>query len=248
MTESKQNVGIEVDSREIKVNFQVRKNDWSIKVLGSRTFKNSAKGFLTLAGWLEKKRIPALAVHMTMEATGVYYENLAYYFHQKGNYIIHVLLPNMTNAFGKSLNKKSKTDQIDAKILGQMGLERQLKRWEPMSDQMRSLKKKNRERLQLLREKNLIANQLHAEKSAYDPSSSSIKRYEKRIEFIEIQIKQIEKELKQIVDEDLELKQRIDNACTAKGLGFITVCGIVSEYNGFALFKKWKSSGELCRI
>lgn len=237
MEPSKQNVGIEVDSKEIKVSYQILKDDWSVKVLGSRTFKNSSDGFSALEGWIEKKKAATCEVHMTMEATGVYYENLAYYFHQTGKYSIHVLLPNMTNAYGKSLNKKSKTDQIDAKILGQMGLERQLNCWEPMSEQMRTLKKRNRERLQLLREKNLIANQLHAEQTSYDPSRSAIKRYQKRLEFMDKQIKEIEKELKKKVDEDPELKQRIDHACTAKGLGFTTVCGVVAELNGFALFK-----------
>jgi len=232
----KQNVGLEVDSKKIKVSFQVMYQDLSIKILGSRTWDNSVKTFDTMKEWIEKKRIEEFDVHLTMEATGVYYENLAYFFNERSSFIVHVLLPNMSNAFRKSLNEKSKTDEIDARLLGQMGLERQLREWEPMSDQMRQLKKLNRERLRLHKEKTMVSNQLHAEQASYDPKKTSIKRFEKRLEFLAKQIEQIEKELRSNVNKDPELKQRIDHACTAKGLGFITVCGVVSELNGFALF------------
>jgi len=141
----KQNVGLEVDSKKVKVSLQVLKEDMSIRILGSRSWDNSVKAFEAMEEWIEKKRIKELDVHLTMEATGVYYENLAYFFNDKSSFIVHVLLPNMSNAFRKSLNEKSKTDEIDAKILGHMGLERRLRRWEPMSTQMRQLKKYNRE-------------------------------------------------------------------------------------------------------
>jgi transposase len=232
----KQNVGLEVDSKKIKVSVQIMLEDLSIKILGSRTWRNKVKVFGSMKDWIEKKRKQDCEVHLTMEATGVYYENLAYFFNEQNNFVVHVLLPNMSNAFRKSLNEKSKTDEIDARLLGQLGLERMLRKWEPISDQMRQLKKMNRERLRLNKEKTMVTNQLHAEQASYNPLKTGIKRYEKRLKFIAKQIEQIEKELKQIVDKDQHLKTRIDNACTAKGLAFITVCGIVSELNGFALF------------
>jgi len=117
----KQNLGMDVDSKTLKVSFQVLESNLSIKVKGSRTFKNTAKGFMALEEWLDKKRIEGLDLYITMEATGVYYENVAYYFESKDSYVVHVVLPNTSNAYLKSLNLKSKTDEIDAKGLGQMG-------------------------------------------------------------------------------------------------------------------------------
>ena len=236
MKSLKQNVGLEVDSKKVKVSLQVLKEDLTIRILGSRSWDNCVKSFEALEQWIEKKRIDELEVHLTMEATGVYYENLAYFFNDKSTFIVHVLLPNMSDAFRKSLNEKSKTDKIDAKILGRMGLERRLVRWEPMSVQMRQLKKLNRERLRLSREKTMVSNQLHAEQASYCPEATSIERFKKRVEFLSEQIDQIVEELKERVKSDPELQERIDNVCTAKGLGFITTCGVVSELNGFALF------------
>jgi len=233
----KQNLGIDVGSKDFKVSLRIMMADLSIKTKGSRTFKNTSKGFESLQGWVEKKRVQNLPLSITMEATGVYYENLAYYFHEKKSYLVHVVLPNSSNAFFKSLKLKSKTDKIDAWGLAQMGLERRLNTWVPISEQMRDLKKIVRERLRLIREKNMVTNQLHAELASFRPSSIVRKRSEKRIAFLDKQIQAAEKDLRRLVDKDPDLKERLDNVCTAHGIGFITAIGIVAEYNGFILFK-----------
>lgn len=232
----KQNLGIDVDSKELKVNFQVLLSSLECKIKGSRTFKNTLKGFEAMKVWLEKKLDTKYAVHVTMEATGVYYENLCHYLEEKTSYKIHVVLPNTSNAYFKSLNLKSKTDKIDAKGLAQMGLERNLEEWKPISAQMRSLKKVSRERLQLIKEKTMVSNQLHSEMASFNPNKESVKRYKNRIEFLKKQIGLIERELKEIVEKDEELAEKIEHVCTIKGVAFKTAVGVVSEYNGFALF------------
>lgn len=233
----KQNVGVEVDSKLLQLSVQVMNQDLSIKIISKRQFSNTPKGFKSMQVWLDKKCSSDLVIHLTMEATGVYYESVAYYFLALDNYSVHVVLPNTSNAFIKSLNNKSKTDEIDSRALAQMGLERQLSLWNPHTPQMRLLKKTNRERLRLNREKTMITNQLHAEQASYKPTKSAIKRYQKRIKFIEKQIAEIEAELLAIVQADSDLNKRIDNVCTAKGIGFTTAVGVVAELNGFALFK-----------
>ncbi len=233
----KQNLGIDIDSKTLKVSLQQLMEDLSIKIKGSRTFKNTLKGFQDLEEWLNKKRATDLLLNITMEATGVYYENLAYHFESKALHAVHVVLPNTSKAYLKSLNLKSKTDEIDAKALAQMGLERTLAIWKPMSHQMRKIRKLVRERVRLMREKTLVSNQLHAESASYHPNADSVSRYKERIKFIKAQIKSIEKNLKQGVNLDSNLCQRIKNVCTAKGIKFITAIGVVAEYNGFVLFE-----------
>jgi transposase len=225
----KQNLGIDVDSDELKVSFQ--------KMDQHQTFKNSTAGFNELLKWVNTKKIADLPVHLTMEATGVYYENLAYYFHEQKDFIVHVLLPNMSSAYMKSLNSKSKTDKIDAGNLAQMGLERKLTQWNPGSSQMRTLKKLVRERLRLQKEKTMVSNQLHAENKSHLPCSNITNRCEERIDFIDQQIALIEKELRDQVKKDPVLQGRIDNVCTAPGVRFITAIGLIAETDGFTLFK-----------
>lgn len=232
----KQNVGVEVDSKKLKVSLSFLFLNQTIKIKGSRQFDNSGPGLSSLFDWLESKRDKNLVMHVTMEATGVYYENAAYYFHEKESFAVHVVLPNTSKAYRESLNLKSKTDEIDAKALGRLGCERVLKIWQPMSVQMLELKNCNRERLRLIKEKTMIINQLHADSASFRPNPNGLKRYKSRISFIENQISETEKELKFLVSKDKELEQRIANVCTAKGLAFKTVVGVVAELNGFALF------------
>lgn len=233
----KQSLAFDVDSKELKVCFQILEEDLSIKIKGSRKFKNNATGFKNLKQWSEKKRTADLPVHVIMEATGVYYENVAYFFNDLESYIVHVVLANVSNAYFKSLNLKSKTDEIDARALAQLGLERNLKLWIPASSQMQGIKTLVRERLRLTKEKTMVSNQLHAHTASYHKNSNVIKRYEKRIRFINKQIKEIETDLRTIVKLDLELDARIEEICEVRGLGFISVVGVIAEYNGFILFE-----------
>lgn len=233
----KQVVGLDVDAKQLKVNFKFLHPNQRSKVRGSRTFSNTPKGFEDLVKWVSNKQMKNLPVHFVMEATGVYYENVAYFLYALVDSEVHVVLPNQSAAYIKSLNQKNKTDELDASALAQMGIERDLNIWQPASTQMRTLKKLSRERIRLLDEKTLVSNQLHAEQKSHQPEKTIVNRMKKRIAFIAKQITQVEKQLKKVVDKDPQLKQRVDNVCTAKGLGFITVIGVVAEMNGFTLFR-----------
>ena len=240
MTFSKQNLGIDVDSEKLKVSFRRIDMDQNIKTKASRTFKNNASGFTKLEEWAEKNRIPELSIHVTMEATGVYYENVAYFFNEQKDYVVHVLLPNKTAAYKKSLNVKSKTDEIDAKVLAEMGLERKLTVWNPGSEEMRTIKTFTRERLRLQKVKTMISNQLHAENKSHNPRKEAVIRYNAHIDFIVQQIEEIESDIRDEVKKDEDLKARIDNMCTIPGIGFVTAIGLVAETDGFTLFKNRK--------
>lgn len=233
----RQNLGVDVDSAELKISLQNLQENLSIKIIDSGTFKNNLKGFEALLKRLSRFLHDDLPLHVTMEVTGVYHEELAYFLHTQENIIVHVELPNTTAAYKKSLNQKSKTDILDARMLGQLGAERQLKEWQPVSNQMRKIKKISRERLRIGKERTLVANQLHAEKASFDSCESCLQRYQQRIDFLNTQEKEIIADLKHCVAQDDDLQQRIDNVCTAKGIGFKTAIGLVAETGGFALFK-----------
>ena len=84
------------------------------------TFENSTRGFNQLLKWSRRQTTPTLPVSFVMEATGIHYEPLAYHLH-KLKQPVSVVLPNKVKHFGKSLNVKSKTDRIDARVIAQLG-------------------------------------------------------------------------------------------------------------------------------
>lgn len=232
----KQNIGIDISKKDFAVCFSQLREDGAVRIVGTRKFKNTLNGITQFMEWVEKKRIIELEVHFTMEATGIYYENLAYFLDDNNQYV-SVILPNKTKAFMQSYNIKTKNDDVDAKLLARMGLERTLKRWQPLSSNMRTLKKLCRERVMLLNEKTAVCNRLHAEKNSHQPHNDIIDRYEDRIKFIKQQIKVIEKQIKSIIQSDEILAPKVDLICKIKGIGIITTATIVAETDGFTLIK-----------
>lgn len=236
----KQNVGVDISKADFQTFFYqsvLEKNQVSNRVKGSKKFKNTLAGFTKFLVWIESKRSKDIEVRITMEATGVYYEQLVYFLSdRKEAYHVSVVLPNKSKAYFKSHNEKSKTDKIDAKLLGLMGLERDLDKWQPGCSNMRILKQLTRDRVNLLDQKITISNQLHALKHSYQPSVDVIKRSKQRIKLLTKQIKEVEKQIQQAVKSDIELNERIEKVCQVQGLGLTTVATIVAETGGFELF------------
>ena len=92
------------------------------------TFDNTPAGFAALLAWAVKQQVTAAPRWFVVEATGVYYEALAYFL-SDNEQALSVLLPNNVKHFAQSTEQKSKTDQLDARLLCRLGLERVLPAW-----------------------------------------------------------------------------------------------------------------------
>jgi len=237
----KQNVGVDISKDKFQVVFYRLDQTGRKYIKGRRTFNNTLAGFTEFMKWIEKHRIADLEVRITLEATGIYHENLVHFLDDNG-YYVSVILANQGKAYAKSLNIKTKTDQVDAQMLGQMGIERNLSQWHRISGNLRILKQLTRERVNLLNEKVALDNKLHALDHSFEPNKAVVKRMKQRRKMIKKQITLVEKEIEQTVQEDHVLKTRIDKVCQVKGLALITVATVVAETNGFALFN---SRGQL---
>ncbi len=231
----KQNVGVDISKDDFKVCFYRLDQNGNKSTNGSRTFNNTLAGFMAFMKWIESKRIDSLTVRITIEATGVYYENLSYFLNDNG-YRVSVVLPNKSKDYAKSLNLKTKTDKEDAKMLGQMGIERDLFQWQPISTKMRILKQLTRDRVSILREKVVLNNKIHALNHSFEPNKKVLKRSKQRLKLLNEQLKEVEKEIEQTVKADELLNAKVTNICKVKGLGIITVATVIAETNGFLLF------------
>lgn len=229
----KQNVGIDISKDDFKSSLSVLTSEFDVLTLGAKTLANSANGFTDLLEWVKATGEEKIAPTFTMEATGVYYESLAYFLIEQG-YEVYVVLPNQSKKYAESLGAKSKTDKIDAKILAQMGIERKLRSWRPLSPCFITLKQLTRERDAIIQERTNVGNQLHAYKHQGKINSTSIGRSEKRIVILNAQIKEIEKEIAEVVKHDKKLNERFNNIQSIPGVGLITAVTIVAETNGFA--------------
>ena len=232
----KQGLGLDVSKDSVAACFSQQESGKPFRILSNKTFSSSASGLEQLHLWAERQRYAPVELHVSMEATGVYYEELAYFLRSK-NYRVSVMLPNKTAAYAKSLDYKSKDDKVDAQKLAQLALERLLPSWEPPSEAMLKIKRLCREREELVDEKTSVSNRLHARQHSHKPEKSSIQRAKSALKFLKKQIQGAEKAIKVAIAADADIKRRIDNTCTIAGVGLLTAAIVVSEANGFALFK-----------
>jgi transposase len=236
----KQTIGIDISYKTFDARFGTINTQQEINLSASKSFKNSLAGFTLFLRWLKKyilsDDIPLVFV---MEATGVYYEQLAHFLFQQG-YQVAVILPNKIRNYAKSLESKSKTDPLDAAVITRFGLERLLSLWTPPSDALKTLRDLCREYHALKATCTQIKNQLHALKASFHPHRQSFKRKTQLLRFLERQIALIKKELRALVKSDPLLAARLKKIKTAKGLGDITILTVLAETRCFELVSNQK--------
>ena len=233
----KQNVGVDISKDSFVATFAILLQGQVIKNKRTRKFNNTVKGIKEFTDWINKLKDPSSDLHVTMEATGIYYEELAYTLYEQERIIVHVLLPNMAKKYFESLNIKIKTDKVDSKVLGQMGLERMLKPWVLSSKIYRKLRTLSREKGQMIRERTIIKNQLHAETHTAEPLKRTITRYKNRIKYLDKQIKSVEQDIEKIVEKDDFVSSKINKIKTIPGINVATIVGVVAETGGFVNIK-----------
>jgi len=237
----RQSLGLDVSKDHLQACIAQQDSEKRFRILATRKFGNNANGLKQLEVWLRKFSKEGVDLHILMEATGVYYEEAAYFFYERG-YRLCVALPNKTKAYAKSLPHKSKTDAVDSQMLAQMALERDMPEWNPLSKIMLKVKRLCRERVELLQLKTVSSNRLHARNHAHQPDAGGKKRTKELLKFLQKQIKDVERAIEQAISADEDLRQKVEILCSIKGVGLLTAATIIGETNGFALFS---SKGQL---
>jgi transposase len=232
----RQVVGIDVAQDELVCCFGKMYGDLSLEQVCRSTFENRQPGFNKLVGWLEKLVDKGVQLRFVMEATGVYHQSLAYFLHGKG-YGVSILLPNKISNYARTLDVKTVTDKTMADAIAQFGLERKLDDWQPPKGIYRILQQLTRERSQLVDEKVVIKNQLHAENAEAVPNKRSIERCNERLALIEKQVKEILQEIKELIARDSEVKRIVLLVCSITGIGILTAATVLGETNGFEMIR-----------
>ncbi|MDP1677041.1 MAG: IS110 family transposase [Bacteroidota bacterium] len=236
----KQIVGVDISMNTFNAKFGTTDNTQQIVLSSDQSFNNALPGFKKILKWALTSRVSAnIPLIFVMEATGVYYQQLAYFL-VENNCSVAVVLPNKIKNYCKSLSSKSKTDPLDAAAITRFGLERQLPLWTPPTETLKALHALTREYRALKVTITEIKNQRHALRSSCMPLAASLKRKQQTIALLEKQVSQIELELHDLVNADSSLSERVPKICSAKGIGFITVVSVLAETQCFKLVTKQK--------
>ena len=206
-----------------------------VKIIATRSFKNSEGGFKEFYKWQESKCKEPVPVVFIMEATGVYYEKLAWHLHRQGCYV-SVVLPNKSKKYMQCLGLKSKSDKIDSIGLARMGAEQCLPKWNAPRKIIVELRDITRYRESLQESRTKFNNQLSSYLSGEFVDGSIVEGLESVISLLDQQIDETEKSIIKKLAEDEELEEGAKKLIGIKGLGIISVATILAETNCFDMF------------
>ncbi|MBG8554968.1 IS110 family RNA-guided transposase [Hymenobacter guriensis] len=198
------------------------------------TFANDLQGFTALLHWVAARRASTAPLWFVVEATGVYYEELAYFLadHQQH---LSVLLPNKVKHFAQSTEQKSKTDQLDARLLCRLGLERALPVWVPPTPALRRLRILERERQILTQQGARLKTRLHAYEHSYQPEERTLVRLATQQRLIQQQLHDVDADIAALLAAEPELQRKLALLTSIPGIGLTTAVVLVAETAGFSL-------------
>lgn len=232
----KQVAGIDVAQKELVMTLGRMFDDFSIELFGYKVFKNNEKGILELVQWTKKLTDNEVAVRYVMEATGVYHQKVAYYL-DENKYQVSIVLPNKISNYIRTLELKTVTDKSCSQAIAQFGLERKLDNWSKPSNIYKELQQLTRERDQIVQERSIVKNQIHAENVEAEPNLKSLERMALRIKFLNSQEKEIKDDIATIVKENTDLAKIIGRITSIPGVGALTAVIVLAETNGFELIR-----------
>ncbi len=243
----KQVVGIDVAKNELVVSLGRIDESLSVEIFAYKTFKNRVSGFSMLKKWVEKLLHPQTTTLYVMEATGVYHECLAYWL-VDNRQDVSIVLPNKISNFFKTLDINTITDKTASEAIARFGLERKLNLWQKPKVVFRELKQLTRERGQLIEERTILKNQLHAERAQAFPNLRSMSRLNKRIKLINQQELEIRTEINLVAGKEEEVVRKIKNITSIPGVGDLTAVIILAETNGFDLIRNKRQLVSYCGL
>lgn len=202
-------------------------------------YPNNRAGFNQLVKWARQNREKTVPLFFIMEATGVYYEQLAHHLHKTKQSVV-VVLPNKVKNYIKSLNVKTKNDFVDARAIAQIGAERKFDLWEPPTPLFLELRQLTRLHEQLQCQKVALQNMLHSKEFSHGVNNFVLKTNKQMIKTIEKQIEKVEQEIEKLINKHEWLKQKMDKLRSIKGVGMMAAAVVIAETMGFKMIRNRK--------
>lgn len=205
--------------------------------LSTAQFDNTPAGFKKYVQWIKKQcRLPVPCIHL-MEASGIYYEDLAMHLAVRESQPVVVMLPNKAKKYKESLGFKSKTDGIDALALSRMACEQQHTPWTAPDEKLYSLRLITRQIESVIAQSTAVKNRLEALTHGAFRNKELEKLLLAQVTFFKHQKQALIQSMEELIEHDSDLKQRFDNIKKIKGVSTLTIATVVAETGGFALFE-----------
>lgn len=182
----------------------------------SHQFSNEEIGFKELIQVLPNKKHSLIV----MEATGGYEKRISHYLRKK-KFKVAVVNARRVRDFAKACGKLAKTDKIDAQIICSFGVA-----FNPIPQELTSEEADMRE--QMIHRRSQIVKLITYEKQHLEHSMGIVrKQIKKHVAYLEQELEFIEEKLKDSINQDAILKEKMERLEEIKGVGEITAMNLL---------------------
>lgn len=221
-------IGIDVSKNKLDCSLRLLNGKHRAKVI-----VNSYEGFNNLLNWLASHDV--VSAHVCMEATGIYWEDIAQFLAEKG-FKVSVVNPAQIKAYGRSRLARSKTDAIDAKLIADFCSERQPELWVARSEEEVIL------RAMVLRLDALQAIQTQEKNRLQVARDAVEENIQSHVDWLETDIKNLAKSIQDHIDNHPGLKRKNELLNSIPGIGECTAAIILAFFADTSRFSNCRQA------
>lgn len=221
----------------------IAKSSFTVTLLDEAGYKqrgewhNTEKGFERLVRWLKQQNnCQAGEVHVCMESTSVYWEELAEHLHAAG-YRVSVVNPRRIKGYAMSQMRRSKTDALDGDVIADFCRTQQPACWTPPTPEEKKLRALVRHRYALQKSRTQQTNRLATCRD--EEVRASLRTL---IAAIDAELEKMQASIKQFFDEHPDLRRKKELLGSIKGIGEKTAIYLLAEMYDLALYKDAKAA------
>lgn len=184
-----------------------------------KVFANNPQGFENLLAWLNS--VADAPLRVCMEATSTYWDGVAQFLCDKGLHV-SVINPALAKAHAQSEGLRSKSDKIDAKALALYDQQKKPAAWQAPSAAERRL------RALVLRYQALVDMQTQEHNRTETARDDVMPSLQTHLQWLADEIKRIEKEIANTLDDDPDLKNKRALLKSIPGIGEKTLAALLA--------------------
>ncbi len=198
-----------------------------------KKFGNSRTGFNKLLTWLSSRKISS--AHICMEATGKYGLMLAECLSERG-FIVSIVNPASIKGFAQSQLTRNKTDISDAKLIAKFTQVLNPGPWQPLPKEVRELRdlvdRCENLKSMIVQENNRLEMQTNAQVRSH---------IETHISWLIKELCELEDNVRQKINDDLDLKSKNKLLQSIPGIGEKTSAAVLA----YVAFDRFQSAKEI---
>lgn len=219
-------VGVDVGKKELVVALSASAQE----TLGRfRNFPNRPAGFRQLLKWVKETRLNFQAIHVCLEATGVYGQRLVHFLQSRTDWTVSVVNPAQVKAFGQAQLARTKTDGVDAFLLAAFAAACHPRPFVPEPPELRELKALGQRLATLKTFLQEEQNRLSTLQEALEASPVVQRSIRQSVAQTKKQIDSLQKEIRKYLDRHPDRKGQVELLRSIPGIGELSAVYLLPD-------------------